>query len=85
MVVDRLDRMDSEMRLLLAAKRRAEEAHAQELAGAEAVGVAAVAQRRELVEKLQRIGVVEGALRELYVVVKVSRGGGCWLCRVRAM
>ena len=51
------------------------------------VNMAAVAQRRELVEKLQQIGVVEGALRELYVVIKVDEGwrGGSrvscsWAC-----
>jgi len=61
---------ESELKLALAASRKAEEAHVYEVAKVEADVKQVLAERRTLLQKLQSIEVVEDSVRELYVQMK---------------
>ncbi|KXZ49084.1 hypothetical protein GPECTOR_23g17 [Gonium pectorale] len=66
--------LESELGLSLAASQRAEAAHAVELAAVEGDVARVLAERRGLLEKLAGIEVVEDAVREMVVQMKVRRG-----------
>lgn len=63
---------ENELRLTLAVSKRAEEAHHTEIYGMENEVARVMAERHLLIEKLQRGEVVEEAIRNLYVQMKVS-------------
>ena len=63
--------LESELNLSIATSQRAEQAHQTEVFNMEADVMKAAAERRSLLEKLQKIEVVEDAIRELYVQMKV--------------
>ncbi|PNH04200.1 hypothetical protein TSOC_009663 [Tetrabaena socialis] len=64
--------LESELGLALAASSRAEDAHAVELAKVEGDVARVLAERRGLMEKLQGIEVVEDAVREMVVQMKMQ-------------
>lgn len=72
----RANSVESELSLALATSRRAEEAHQLEVANMEAEVMKVTAERRSLIEKLQQIEVVEDAIRDLYVQMKVNHATG---------
>ncbi len=66
--------LESELSLALAASSRAEAAHGSELAKVEGDVARVLAERRGLLDKLQSIEVVEDAVREMVVQMKVGNG-----------
>lgn len=66
--------LESELSLALAAASRAEAAHGSELAKVEGDVARVLSERRGLLEKLQSIEVVEDAVREMVVQMKVRIG-----------
>lgn len=62
--------LESELHLTLAAMRKAEEAHAEELVKLQAQNAKSVQEARAMMEKLQTIQQTEDALRDFYVQLK---------------
>ncbi len=67
----RLAATESEMKLCVEAAHQAEAAHGQEMAKVESDLKRVLGERRALVQRFQLIEVVEDALRDLYVQMKV--------------
>jgi hypothetical protein len=62
--------LESELQLALAASRKAEEAHAVEIARVEDKWVKASRDAHALIEKVQTVHEIEDAIREVYVQMK---------------
>ena len=62
--------LESELRLTLAAMKKAEESHASEVAKLEALSSQAVQDARAMLDKLQALQNTEDAVREFYVQLK---------------